>query len=134
MVFVDEIWQKYNEMYDVIPEDQWNAMAETNNITSEQLKGIFHVRPDEYEILTQFVEDYLLEFPIIQEFFDRMEGESIIDDVPIDQIFFSAMGKLIEDQGIEMLLEEQDEQSWTCVIADIILMSIYDQIFELISS
>jgi hypothetical protein len=134
MVFVDDIWQKYIEMYDTIPDEQWNSMAESYDITVDQLKGIFRVKPDEYEWLSDFVEDYLNEYPIIQEFFDRMGDESIIEDVPIDEIFFGAMGKLINDEGIELLLEDQAEQSWTCVIADIILMSVYDQLYQLISS
>lgn len=133
-MFADDIFNEYQSMYQGITEEQWQNMAETNNITSDIFKRIFQIKDDEKEQLDDFIEGWLAEYPVLYDFFEQMGDESVLDDIPIQEIFFSAMGKLIEDRGIQELIDDEHDAYWTCILADVILMNIYDQIFTILSA
>jgi RecJ-like exonuclease len=123
----NEMYQCYENLYDSIDDLQWNVFAEKYSTSVVIMKEIFSVKEDEHESLVDFIEEWISEYPLLQDVLNATNGQ-LINEEYIQYIFFKAIDNLVESEGIESL--QEDEILWTCVISEAILTALFDSIME----
>jgi len=133
-MFHDDIYNCYETIYDGITDEEWVTIADQYDINVDDLKVIFSVKEGENEILTEFINEWIEdEFPIMRSFLESPACEDLLDCNLVKEIFFNAMGKYIEDHGIDDLINPEEQTYWTCVIAEGILLLVYEVVLAEIS-
>lgn len=130
-MFVDEIFNCYQHMYDSISDDEWKHIAELYGLSANDLKTTFAIKDGEYDILKEFINEWCDNYPLLGDFFDRTGDEHLLESTNIKEMFFSAMGNYIEEEGTETLMEH--EEFWTCILAEGLIYALYEMILKEIS-
>lgn len=128
MVFADEIFRSYTEMYENITETEWIEMSSRYNIDTNLMKDIFRTKEGEYELLVEFVNEWVSEYPYMLEFLERTGGQDLLEYEVMKQVFFQGIHRFIEEEGPEMLVEDPEPAYWTTILAESMLMMLYDML------
>jgi hypothetical protein len=129
-MITDVIYNTYTNLYNGITDEMWESFAEKYNTTTDILHEVFRLKENEYELLTEQVQDWYNAYPLMKDILEKVD-QDVLYDMNVEQIFLSAMDKLINAEGLETI--RQDKLPWSCVLGETIMMAFYEIILDKIS-